>query len=187
MWSKAIQRFLTQFVRWLEFDKTNEVKVEIKGYSSSPILENHPFFNFNPKYFDQFHPFSQTVPRNIGCIKLDHIILKCQPNPSITLQTIALFPLCGLRCFYEAMTPLKMAGKMNEINKDLSIGLKRKVAALHQHKLGTSKLWQSYRKSFNSMTCRAGALYTFENTIVLCCLDNCMQLTLNLLVTFKGH
>lgn len=97
-----------------------------------------------------------------------------------------MFPLCGARCFYEAITPLSIAGVVNEENKRLIMLWKKKrvVAGSGPKEV---KLMKTYAASLNGVRCRSGSLYTFENGIVLCCLNNLMQLTLNLLITFKQY
>lgn len=82
------------------------------------------------------------------------------------------------------MTPLKVAGELNEMNKKVKSSANRQIVRKTNN---TRRLWKMYKRSFNSVRCTAGYLYTFENTIVLCCFNNCIQLTLNLLVTFKGQ
>ncbi|OXA46419.1 uncharacterized protein LOC118437688 [Folsomia candida] len=92
-----------------------------------------------------------------------------------------MFPLCGIRCAFEAVTPLAVAGDVNDKNKEVVAKWKLGVVA----RSAAKKEAIAYQKSFHAVRCTAGSLYTFENSIVLCCLNNCMQLTLNLFLTFK--
>ncbi|XP_035715116.1 uncharacterized protein LOC110859126 isoform X1 [Folsomia candida] len=95
-----------------------------------------------------------------------------------------MFPLCGIRCAFEAVTPLAVAGDVNDQNKEVVAKWKQGVVA----RRGSNRAKKeaiAYQKSFHAVRCTAGSLYTFENSIVLCCLNNCMQLTLNLFLTFK--
>ncbi|OXA42963.1 hypothetical protein Fcan01_22386 [Folsomia candida] len=93
-------------------------------------------------------------------------------------------PLCGIRCAFEAVTPLAVAGDVNDKNKEVVAKWKRGVVA-RRAMSKAKKEAIAYQKSFHAVRCTAGSLYTFENSIVLCCMNNCMQLTLNLFLTFK--
>lgn len=95
-----------------------------------------------------------------------------------------MFPLCGARCFYEAITPLRIAGMVNDKNKEVKADCVSFLENGRAKRL-ERRLWRQYGASMNGVRCTAGSLYIFENSIVLCCLNNMMQVTLNLLVTFK--
>ncbi|XP_035715085.1 uncharacterized protein LOC118438650 [Folsomia candida] len=95
-----------------------------------------------------------------------------------------MFPLCGIRCAFEAITPLAVAGDVNDQNKEVVAKWKQGVVARRASNRAKKEAI-AYQKSFHAVRCTAGSLYTFENSIVLCCLNNCMQLTLNLFLTFK--
>ncbi|OXA42923.1 hypothetical protein Fcan01_22289 [Folsomia candida] len=102
------------------------------------------------------------------------------------LTTVIFFscPLCGIRCAFEAITPLAVAGDVNDQNKEVVAKWKQGVVARRASNRAKKEAI-AYQKSFHAVRCTAGSLYTFENSIVLCCLNNCMQLTLNLFLTFK--
>jgi hypothetical protein len=84
------------------------------------------------------------------------------------------------------MTPLAMAGKANEESTSV---LEEWSQRLHQdRKEGSVKSYkwlQAFHRSCPIIVCRAGSLYTFENSIVLCTLNICAQLTMNLLLMSK--
>lgn len=69
-----------------------------------------------------------------------------------------------------------------------NVELKKKWRTVLMSHGGTDKKTKLERvqlRSLNGVMVKAGSLYTFENSIVICCLDSCMDLTFNLLVTFK--
>jgi hypothetical protein len=102
----------------------------------------------------------------------------------IPIHAYLLFPACSLRCFFEAMTPLAMAGKVNEE----SIEVFWEWANRMHVEMKSSKCckWlEAFHHSCANIVCTAGSLYTFENSIVLCTLHNCVQLTMNLLLMSK--
>lgn len=126
-----------------------------------------------------------------------------QLSPSILMSVVALlafgaikyyhlhftaymmYPLCGGRCFFEAISQLGIAGY---VNQDGTTMLRKwnEISAegiIHDKKL--QKLNKYYWKSSAVLQCRAGSLYTFENTIIIASIHNCMQLTFNLLVMYK--
>jgi len=99
----------------------------------------------------------------------------------IPIHAYLLFPACSLRCFFETMTPLAMAGKTNEE----SIFVLRQWSQRLQNELKDNKSFPwlvAFHRSCRTIVCTAGSLYTFENSIVLCTLNNCVQLTMNLLL-----
>ncbi|OXA49513.1 hypothetical protein Fcan01_16031 [Folsomia candida] len=93
-----------------------------------------------------------------------------------------MFAVCGIRCSFEAVTPLAVAGEVNDKNKEVVQTWGQRIVAT---KRMVKKEAIAYQKSFHAVRCTAGSLYTFENSIVLCCLNNCIQLTLDLFLTFK--
>jgi TM2 domain-containing membrane protein YozV len=93
-----------------------------------------------------------------------------------------MFPLCAFRCGFEALTLLGAAGSLNDKNKEVMDNFKN-AAAMKKNKSG--KVLRSWIRSCYGVRCTAGSLYTFENSIVVCCIHNAIQLTLNLLVTFQ--
>ncbi|OXA46974.1 hypothetical protein Fcan01_18136 [Folsomia candida] len=87
-----------------------------------------------------------------------------------------IFPACGARCAFESMTPLAMAGRVNDESK----ALKR------EWKQWRGEPWvESFKRSCPNITCAAGSMYTFESTIIIVSLDNLNQLTCNLLIAFQ--
>lgn len=96
-----------------------------------------------------------------------------------------MFPLCGLRCGFEAVTPLAMAGNMNKESQNVLRKWKVVTQNLCQKVSGREKrILQRTQRSCNVIRCSAGHLYQFDHSIVLCCTNNCILLTLNMLVTF---
>jgi hypothetical protein len=85
-----------------------------------------------------------------------------------------------MRCFFEAMTPLAMAGKVNEESTNT---LSEWATILHNTKHSADCKWpKAFHRSCPTIACKAGSLYTFENSIVLVTLNNCAHLTMNLLL-----
>ncbi|ODM99049.1 hypothetical protein Ocin01_07658 [Orchesella cincta] len=80
--------------------------------------------------------------------------------------TNSMFPVCGMRCVFEATTPLAMAGNVSQESE--------KVLELWREKMVTVTKWVRSRKMIGMVQrasgrilCTAGSLYTFENSI--CC------------------
>lgn len=97
-----------------------------------------------------------------------------------------MFPMCGARCYFEGVTPLSMAGDVNDRNKELLADWKDQLIKRKENQSGRGKkLNRAIKRSLLGVKCRAGSLYIFERSIVLTALNNMMQVTLNLLVTFK--
>lgn len=96
-----------------------------------------------------------------------------------------MFPACGLRCFYEGITPLMLSGEVVKKNKKVIAQGKQIVYGRwildQSRKRKLEKVWLN---SCHGLRCEAGSLFTFENSIVIISLHNTMQLTLNFLVTF---
>lgn len=102
-----------------------------------------------------------------GCIRLLHL----------DIRSNLMFPSCGLRCGFETVTPLAMAGKVHRESENL-------LKEWKGHKR-SGPLEERERMSFKSVKATAGSMYTFEESIVLVSLNNLIQLTLNMLVAFK--
>ena len=104
----------------------------------------------------------------------------------IDLHAYLLFPVCAMRCLFETMTPLALAGKVNEE----SILLLKEWKILLQNEYTSSnkncKWLKSFHRSCPVIACTAGSFYSFENSIVLCTISNCVQLTTNLLLMSKN-
>jgi len=130
------------------------------------------------KGFLTFFPtilFSLVAMLLFGSIKL----LPIDPKSNI------MFPLCGIRCGFEALTPLQMSGNVSQESEKV---LKQWQQHIEGEKTRRDKkAMKMMLNSFKRILCTAGSLYTFEHSIVLCSINNCIQLTLNLLVTFGKH
>lgn len=98
-------------------------------------------------------------------------------------ESNVMYPFCGFRCGFEAVTPLGMAGNVNVGSH--AVLAKWKIAC-HTIAGGRARrLVERYQKALRRIQCTAGSFYTFENSIVLVSINNCIQLTTNLLVTFE--
>ena len=98
----------------------------------------------------------------------------------IPLLTYMNFPACGLRCFYESMTPLRIAGQVNEESAEVLAEWKKLTDTSDQ----TNDIIQC-QASCQIMRCTAGSMYTFENSIVVTTIHNTCILTCNLLIIYK--
>ncbi|CAL8124524.1 unnamed protein product [Orchesella dallaii] len=95
-----------------------------------------------------------------------------------------MFPLCGFRCGFEVTTPLALASNVSQESKNVLVEWRSKMdTAVKQNWKGRKELRMAQR-SCKRILCSAGSLYTFDHSIVLCSVDNCIQLTFNLLCTF---
>lgn len=132
-----------------------------------------------------------------GCIRIWHA----------DSRSNLMFPICLMRCAFEAITPLEMAGTVDQKSKALLSNWKEMIEmdGIRSHRRRNSKgpkikkvicvllnrknirdhKWlELVRRSCPGIRCTAGSMYTFEKSIVLSSLNNCFQLTLNLLVVF---
>lgn len=91
----------------------------------------------------------------------------------------SVFPSCGLRCLFEGTTILAAAGYMNQASKDYLNKWGRAINRFQER-----EYILAYYKSCPRLQCSAGGMYTFESSIVLVSLDNCSQLTFNMLVSY---
>lgn len=94
-----------------------------------------------------------------------------------------MYPLCAVRCGFEALTPLDMAGKMNLCSGKV---LRKWNTAVSRLTCGevTMRQIQQEQRSLNNIQCKACSFYTFQKSTVISSIDGCIQLTVNLLVTF---
>lgn len=107
----------------------------------------------------------------------------------VSPQSNLMFPVCGARCGFEALSPLAMAASVNKASKQVLSQWKQLTHhVLRQQKSRIERrIFKMVQRSCRRIQCTAGSLYSFEHSIVLCSINNCFQLTLNLLVTFgKG-
>jgi len=96
-----------------------------------------------------------------------------------------MLPICALRCGVEATTLLGIAGDVSTRSKQL-LQIWRTSSSVSFRKSFRKKGKEArlVQRSCKRILCTAGSLYTFENSIVLTSVDNCIQLTCNYLVTF---
>ncbi len=100
-----------------------------------------------------------------------------------------MFPLCTLRCGFEAMTPLGMAGSVNGVGE--SIMEKWKSVKAHtisglkkRNNKKAVKMTNIMQKSCRALHCNSGSYFTFESSIYLVTFDNIIQQSVNMLMTF---
>lgn len=96
-------------------------------------------------------------------------------------QSNVMFPLCAIRCGYEMLTPLRMAGYVNSGSNDV-VGKWKKVTHVNAKK--DMKIAERLQKSCRQLRCRSGSLFAFDSSIYLVTIDNTIQQTVNLLVSF---
>lgn len=95
-----------------------------------------------------------------------------------------MYPLCGARCGFEALTPLDTAGKMHLCSRKLLGKWKVTVSGIDCGEM-SQRLVMQHQRSLKCIQCKAGSFYTFENSTVINSIDNGIQLTVNLLVMFE--
>lgn len=96
-----------------------------------------------------------------------------------------MYPLCGGRCLFDTITCLGIAGMVND---DSRHALEKWDKILADDGVAHKVQWKVQRliwKSCGEIQCKAGSLYTFQNTIVLATVHNCMQITFNLLIMYR--
>jgi hypothetical protein len=96
----------------------------------------------------------------------------------------AMFPCCGIRCLFETMNPLAIAGHIN----DDSLKFVHELKSFYEKtgRKGTDAgHMRTVVKSFQQITCSAGSYFTFQKSIVLVCTTNTIVWTLNILILFK--
>ena len=94
-----------------------------------------------------------------------------------------MFPICGLRCMLDAVTPLAIAGYLNEESlkllrlwNQLIGGVTIPRTLRHSSKL--------FLESCKVISCKAGSLYVMKSSILPTNLNHLAQLTLNLLIAY---
>ncbi len=102
-------------------------------------------------------------------------------------KTNIMFPLCAIRCGFEALTPLAIAGSLKMAGdhflqtwKDVT----SKARLMKDTKLNSRKRFLFLRRSCRPLKCTSGSFFTFENGILFNTIDNIIQQTVNLLMTF---
>jgi hypothetical protein len=127
------------------------------------------------------------------------LLFSCIKFWGIDLQAYLMFPSCVLRCGFESVTLLALAGNINNACVELLKSLREESGHLgttgavtirygemdkiqsHSNR-AEWKCLARYQKSCRIINCAAADLFTFENTIVMVTVNNCIQLTLNLLL-----
>ncbi len=125
-------------------------------------------------------------------------------------ESNVMFPLCAIRCAFEMLTPLGMAGSVNNCSDELLGEWKKVVSLINYGKIRQAKfsekgmqtqkpnqkvisnvdtkndmkLAKRLQKSCPFLKCSSGSLFTFQSSIYLVTIDNTVQQTVNLLVSF---
>ncbi len=79
------------------------------------------------------------------------------------------------------LTPLRIAGYVNSGSNDVAVKWKK---VTHENARMDMKVAKRLQKSCRQLQCRSGSLYAFESSIYLETIDNTIQQTVNLLVSF---
>jgi len=95
----------------------------------------------------------------------------------IPFLTYMNFPACAMRCFFESMTPLAIAGQVNEESADVLARWKQilvsgKSKANRDRDRYDNNGVTEFLVSCRNMRCTAGSMYTFENSIVVTTINN---------------
>jgi len=110
-----------------------------------------------------------------GCIRFTYL----------SLYSYLMYPACAVRCILESFSILALAGDVN-LESGLALAKWRRAAAVP--KVWTDKdrkrdrLHAACLKASRQITCSAGAMYTFEKSIVICNISHTVVLTMNLLM-----
>lgn len=98
------------------------------------------------------------------------------------LEATMMFPPCGIRCGYEVLSPLSIAGTMTEDCDKVLEGWRRglgNVLGGKERKL-EMKLWRSCTR----LRCRSGSLFPFGKVILLVAIDTGVNIAVTFLVSF---
>lgn len=103
-------------------------------------------------------------------------------------QSNIMFPLCALRCGFETLTPLAMAGVMYSTSRSVLEKWKIVYAKNMGHVVQGNKrrLVKLRHGACRPILCKSGSFFTFEGSILLVVVDNFIQMTVNLLVSFPS-
>jgi hypothetical protein len=129
------------------------------------------------------------------------LLFSCIKFWGIGIRAYLMFPSCAVRCVFESVTLLAIAGKTNKACLELLRTWREESRHIEttavtansrdeeipkQTNTSTNSAgwkWLSrFQKSCRIINCAAADLFTFENTIVMVTVNNCIQLTLNLLL-----
>lgn len=102
-------------------------------------------------------------------------------------KTNIMFPLCAIRCGFEALTPLAIAGSLNAEGYQFLQTWKCVTSKIYGSKYGSLSSHKRFllaSRSCPSLKCTSGSFFTFENGILFNTIDNIIQQTVNLLMTF---
>jgi len=93
------------------------------------------------------------------------------------------FPAFALRCEFESMTLLGFAGKVAEEGRTVLAEWSDKLDGEQRERSAKSFEWLcAFHKSCQATVCKSGSFYPFDNSILLCSLTNCVELTTSLLI-----
>jgi len=139
------------------------------------IMLNHAF-----QYYLEYFP---SVLFSMVSLLMFSTIRLWQIDP----LSYASFPACSVRCGFEAMTPLCIAGDVNQESIEFLKELKQHLAvnAKYKGQNGDQKRLGAFHASCPIIKCTSGSLYTFEHSIVPVTVDNCAQGALNLLLLYE--
>ena len=101
----------------------------------------------------------------------------------LSIMAYIMFPICSLRCIFESITLLSLAGVVNEESLGISKIWEGKLQAV---KDAAHAAWlRAFQRSAPHIKIKAGTYFTFENSIVLTATSNCVDLIINLIVLHR--
>lgn len=105
-------------------------------------------------------------------------------------QSNIMFPLCAIRCTFETLSPMSIAGEVHSASESVisnwkgMIGKKRCCEAWQYEEKRKIKLASKLHTSCKPFRCSSGNFFAFTTDLVLVTGDTCFNQTVNLLVTF---
>ncbi len=157
---------------------------------------------------DSFHYYLVVFPA-VGTAVVAALIYGIIRLWRIDPQSNIMFPLCAIRCAFEMLTPLSMAGCLNSGSDEVLWKWKKVVSLIRsgrkqaksRDKLIPSekknqltfsdvdakkdmKLAERMQKSCPFLKCSSGSFFSFESSIYLETIDGTVQQSVNLLVSF---
>ncbi len=98
-------------------------------------------------------------------------------------QVFIMFPLCALRCGFETLTPLSIAGSMsNENVRVMQIWKSGLAFGPFMKGKKESRSGKYLHSSCKLLKCRSGIFARFDKLVLLATVNICINLMINLLV-----
>ncbi len=123
----------------------------------------------------------------IGCTVVALLLYGTIKYWRLGFMAIVMFPLCAIRCGFEVLTPLSIAGNMSKesekVMQNWKAALSERVFIPGRREMMRRKY---LHKSCKLLKCRSGIFARFDKLVLLATVDICVTLTVNLLMFDKS-